>query len=462
MNKLVTILLLLFSTSVISSQPPIKLTGTIVVSIKLGTLDAKFQLSNIPKLHDYLIHLNSGLNIEYFRNTKNNFNYRYQKQYNPTYSEESFGYFLVNEQTKRPLPTQIQFKYTGKFPVISTLTKASEYGDWKGNIAFNGKTLRTDGFQAAWYPIIYDIKQDKRYDEVAYDIEIICSDCRSIYVNGSKPVAASRAEFSREKPTSMILFAGNYDIGQHNGSYYLNSKLSSQQMSQLSQLTSSFAQFYQDKLSIPYGEDIVYIHTSPVSKNDSWFFVAYPAIVAMNHNKGGLDNLVNKDKDNTYLTFIAHELAHYYFGTYRKFNSELGDMFTESLAEYLALKSSQTLINPSRYQTMLNNMLDDLEDTQLKPFQQIETARDYGDRELYVYVYAPVIWLAIESEIGQQAMWQWLKLLLTKQAKFTNYEFLLATLSEVLQDPEKLAHLIDRYLATPDALDKASLRLRRH
>lgn len=461
MKIILIVLSLLFSTLTLSSELPIKLSGTIEVSVKNGTIDANFQLKNIPKLDNYLIHLNSGFNIQYFRNQKDSFNYTYEKSYDTQYSEESFGYFFRNDTTKNKfLPDTLQFKYTGKFPVITDMSKASDHGDWKGNIAFNGKSIRTDGFQTAWYPILYDIEQDKRYDEVTYDINVICLDCKSIYVNGSKPISSTHGIFKSEKPTSLTLFAGDYDIGKHKDNYYLNSRLSTQQMSELGKMTSTFEKYYQNKLSIPYGESVVFIHTAPTSKQDSWLFVAYPSIVLMNHNKGGLDNLIEKTESNRYKAFIAHELAHYYFGTYKKFNSELGDMFTESLAEYLSLKLTKKFLGDKTYFRSINRKFNALDNVKLMGLKNIEKNSDYGDRELYVYTYAPIIWLAIEKEIGEEKMWLWLNKLLTVEAEKTNYKFMVETLASVLNDDNKLTFIIEKYFANINAIDNAKLLLK--
>jgi hypothetical protein len=461
MKIILIVLSLFFSTLTLASELPIKLSGTIEISVKNGTIDANFQLSNIPKLKNYVIHLNSGFNIQYFRNETNGFNYTYEKAYNTQYSEESFGYFFRNDITENKfLPDTIQFKYTGKFPVITDMNKASDRGDWKGNIAFNGKTIRTDGFQTAWYPILYDIEQDKRHDEVTYDIEVTCLDCKSIYVNGSKPISSTHGIFKREKPTSLTLFAGDYDIGKHENSYYLNSRLSMQQMSELGKMTSTFEKYYQDKLSIPYGESVVYIHTPPISKYDSWLFVAYPSIVLMNHNEGGLSNLIEKTESNWYKTFIAHELAHYYIGTYKKFNSELGDMFTESLAEYLALKLTKELLSEKSYFRNINGKFDSLNNLKLTGLKNIKTNSDYGDRERYIYTYAPVIWLAIEKEIGEEKMWLWLNKMLTVETEKTNYKFMIETLASVLNDDSKLTFLVKKYFENINAIDNAKLLLK--
>ena len=440
---------------VYASEQTLKLSGIVNISVKSGTIDANFKLKNIPKLDDYLIHLNSGFNIQYFRNEEDGFNYDYEKSYDTQYSEESFGYFFKDERTNRKfIPDTIHFKYTGKFPVISDMNKANDEGDWKGNIAFNGNHIRTDGFQSAWYPILYDIKQDKRYDEVSYDIEVKCLDCKSIYVNGSKPVSATSSRFQREQPTSIILFAGDYDIATYDKNFYLNTGLSKLQMSELNKLTSTFIQYYERNLSIPYGESITYIETAPTSKYDSWYFVAYPSIVAMTHE----DGFTNTQAD-WFKAFIAHELAHYYFGTYKKFNSELGDMFTESLAEYLSIKTTRDLVGKDAYLDRVTSKLNELENVELPTISNIKSGSGYVDRELYVYVYAPIIWLAVEQEIGSEKMWLWLNKILANESTRTDYRFMLDTLTETLNDDEKVNVLIEKYFSNTKAIENINISL---
>ena len=447
MKKYLLFFLLNFSALVSAFELAPELSGVIKVSVKNGSIEANFKLNNIPKLSDYLIHLNSGLNLQYIRSEKDNFNYSYEKSYNTEYSEESFGYVLKKKTSNSKfIPDILHFKYTGKFPVITDMTTASDEGDWKGNIAFNGKHIRTDGFQSAWYPIIYDRKNDKRYDEVTYDIEVICLDCKSIYVNGSRPISSTKGKFRRKKPTSIILFAGDYDISEHNNNYYLNTELSPQQMTKLEILRSKIVSYYEAKLGIPYGGNLTFIETPPTTKYDTWYYVAYPSIVAMTH-EGGFNSVTA----NWFKAFFAHELAHYYFGTLKKFNSELGDMLTESLAEFLSLKATQALNGDDVYKSRINGKLDELNDIELTALKNIKSTLDYRDRELFVYIYAPIIWLAIEKEIGSQKMWEWLNKMLTVNEMHTDYEFMISTLSEVLNDEIKLRLLVSKYFSNTKA-----------
>lgn len=439
-----------------SEQAP-NLSGTIEISVKTGTINANLRLENMPNLENYLIFLNTGFNIQYFRDHTDSFNYTLEKEYNVKYSNESFGYYIQDEAGKNKLlPSSLQFKYTGKFPVIGNMDKASESGDWKGNIAFNGKTIRADGLQTAWYPVLYDINKDKRYESVTYDIEIICQDCRSIYVNGSKPITSTKGRFQREKPIELALFAGDYDIADKKGNYFLNSTLSEEQLTEFGTIASAFMQYYQRILSIPYGEDLVFIETTPVSKKDAWLFVSYPSIVSIMQGPSAFTNIFDKDKSSSYQAFFAHEIAHYYFGTYRQFNSALGDMFLESFAEYLALKATKNLVDEKTYLDKIKSKLSSLIDQKHIPIKDIKNASDYGDRNQYVYIYAPLIWLAVEQEIGEKSMWQWLNKMLTVETELTNYAFMIQTLAEVLHDRHKLDFLIKHYFSNDDVIKKAS------
>ncbi|NVK57763.1 MAG: hypothetical protein HWE26_19340 [Alteromonadaceae bacterium] len=452
MKRLAVLICIVFSPLVFAEN--LTLTGSMVVSVKQGTIDAEFTLSHPPKMSNYVIFINSGMNIQYFRNEQDNVNYAYRKRYNRDYSFESFGYYLPDNTGKGMfLPDTLNVKYTGKFPVIADMQKASDFGDWKGNIAFNGKTVRADGLQAAWYPVLYDVEKDVYYDALQYDIDVTCSDCESIYVNGSAPVRGKTGNFASQKPVELMLFAGDYDIAKLNGSYFLNADLSEQQRVEFSGVTSSIEHFYQSKLEIPYGESVVYIHTTPVTKKNNWAFVTFPTIVLISHAEEGLGVIINGQNSDSYKTFIAHELAHYYFGTYRVFNSELGDMLSESFAEYLSLKLTKALVSESVYKANIEKKLAALSEANLTPVSAITSATDYGDRNLYVYTYAPLIWLLVEQQIGEDKMYLWMQKLLTTDTNLTNYRFLTSTLQSVLKDNQLFNDIKTNVLSNPEVIN---------
>jgi len=454
MRSLFIVLLVVFSSFLFASTPP-TLTGTVRISITDGTIDADLNLSNIPKIKDYEILLNSGLNVEYFRNTTAKVNYAFKKTYNPEKSYESFGYYFPDNTGKSKfLPRSLQLKYTGKFSVIASLDTASEHGDWKGNIAFNGKTIRADGLQSTWYPVLYDITNDKKLYKLLHDIEIICDDCQSIYLNGSEPISATHGRFKSDTPIELAIFAGEYGFEKKNNSYYLNTGLSKQQITSLSEFTKDLVQFYQNVLSIPYGNDVTYIQTTPISKKNGWLFVSFPSIVSVSHT-GGFKNLFNEKKEAQYKPFIAHELAHYYFGTYKQFNAELGSLFNESFSEYLAIVSMRSLQGEKSYFSYIDKKEKELANMRFVTIKDAKITTKFADRNIYLYSYVPIVLLAMEKEIGKKNMFLWLNNVLTAKTDRANYAFLVETLGSVVNDVDKMNELKNTYLENKNSFGNA-------
>ena len=78
-----------------------------------------------------------------------------------------------------------------------------------------------------------------------------------------------------------------------------------------------------------------------------------------------------------------------------------------------------------------------------------------GCREIYVYYYAPIIFTAIEKEIGEAKMWKWLNAILQTKTDFTNYAFLEQTLSATIQDNNKLELIKSKYFNSDKAIENA-------
>ena len=433
------------------------LKGKVELSIKNGTLECDFILSNVPRINDYFIRINSGMNILNFNNLDANALIYFDKSFNDTLSTgETTAYFFPGNKGKgKFLPHSIQFKYVGKYPVVTDTLKNYSVEDWKGNIAFNGYSVRTDGRQSAWYPVLYDISKDVAYDKVKYDIEITCKDCNTLYVNGNLPVSGTKAHFKSDIPQQLTMFSGKYKVANVNGTYLLNPDITESQIKAFAEITNSYKKFYEDNLNIPYKQSITYIQTTPTSKDNAWLFVSYPTIVNIGHGQYGMKSFFDKKTAAWFKPYIAHELGHYYFGTFKVFNSELGDMMSEGFAEYLSLKVAKKLIGDSIYEKKINAKIKSLNDFTAISFAKIKSKSDYNSRELYVYYYAPLIFLAIEKEIGEEQMWKWLHEILTTRSDFTNYSFLQQTLSSVLQDNQKTNLIKSKYFDSARSIENA-------
>jgi hypothetical protein len=138
----------------------------------------------------------------------------------------------------------------------------------------------------------------------------------------------------------------------------------------------------------------------------------------------------------------------------------LNYIFTESLAEYLSLKLTKELLSEKSYFRNINGKLNSLNNLKLTGLKNIKTNSDYGDRERYIYTYAPIIWLAIEKEIGEEKMWLWLNKMLTVETEKTNYKFMIETLASVLNDDSKLTFLVKKYFENINAINSAKILLK--
>lgn len=428
--------------------------GKIRISIKRGTIECDLTLSNMPRLADYYLRLNSGMNIRYIKNAEaSTAPLPYERSLQDTLSSgESLAYYIPSwKESGKYLPYSIRFNYTGMYPVI---TDTSSVVDWRGNIAFNGTSLRADGIQSAWCPVLYDVKTDTRYEKVTYDLDVTCDDCKVIYMNGSQPVPGTHARVRSNHAQDLTLFAGDFKSVSINGNYFLNPDADEVQLTELEKILNSFQKYLEKKLGIPYKGKTVYIQTTPVSRKNSWLFASYPTIVKVGWDEG-MKSFANKEKGKGFLQYMAHELAHYYFGTVRTFNSELGDMISEGFAEFLALHITRTKISDSLYHEKMKSKVRAMQNFNPVPIASVRSKNDYRNRELYVYYYAPLIFSAIEKEIGEEKMWEWIKALLQSPVVFTNYAFFEQTLSKVVNDKKRLELLQEKYFFSESSLQNA-------
>lgn len=457
--KYIRVLILIMLSNTIWAQNLI-LSGTIEISISQGTIDGNMTLSNMPTLDDYEIMLNSGLNLEYIKNSERSYNFSYDKIYNSDISSESFLYSLKNKDGKF-LPKELHFKYTGKFPVKKDTVDMRNYGDWKGNIAFNSQNLRMDGLQANWYPVIKDVDKDKTYEILKYDINVICNDCETLYVNGNDPVKSQSKNFKTDVPTEILLFAGNYEYHNIDDIFYLNPDIDYDEMKDFSGTVRKIKQFYEVNLKIPYEGNFNFIQTLPTSKDNAFLFVSYPSIVNIGRGGYGLKGFVS-EKNSYAKPLIAHELAHYYFGSgYKRFNTEIGKVIQEGFSEYLSLLVTKELFGIKVYQSRVDKIFSRFEkrkEESFLPISKIKEYKDFDNYYAYVYNYFPAVLLAIEKEIGEAKMWIWMRNLLEENTDFTNYEFLLSTLKSAINNDEGLKLISDKYLNSDKVLENIMIR----
>lgn len=443
------------------AQTP-KLRGTLHVSVENGTLAGEFTLTGIPPLEDHAVTLNAGLNVAYFKDANGSV-LPYGRTYNSDVSYESFLYTFPKAKMDSSFSMgSITVKYTGQFPVHLDSTELRIGGDWKGNIAFVDHTLRMDGYQTSWYPILYDLTTDKRYSLMSHSIKVTCRDCSALYLNGSEPMHGQEHTFTSAEAVEASLFVGNYEFHKISRTWFLNPDIDELGMNTFAALTETFQSYFTEKTGIPYQQTIRYIQTTPTSRDDSFLFIDYPSIVNVGRGtENGLASMINEE----YLedkSFIAHELAHYYFGAGpKRFNSVIEAPICEGFSEYMSLKATEDLIDVEVYQSLVDQIISELKDhPALNPILRIKQKADLGHSNTYSYIYFPAILLALESELGKETMWKWIQTIQKSESENTDHAFLRATLIEAIADPHVSERIIEKYLTSEHSLDQALERLK--
>jgi hypothetical protein len=462
MNHSLTFLLF-FGISILTSaqENPPTIRGKVKISIVEGTFECDLTLTNIPPIEDYLIRLNAGMNLLHIKSLKpHEFVIIEEKsREDSTSSGESSAYYFADNTGKgKFLPEELQYKYVGKFPVVTDTIVNYSRADWRGNIAFNGYSVRAEGIQGAWYPYLYDAKNDVTYEQMNYNIDIECVDCSTLYLNGNKPIHAQKATFKSELPYELSLYCGNYDYIDDGNLLLLNPTFAQDDINEFSKLVGQYKKYYEGKLKIKFSEPPVFVNTTPTAPRFGWLFVSYPTIMGIGYGNLGLAALFDK-KQNWYQQYIAHELGHYYFGTYKVFNSELGGMMSEGFAEYLSLKLVEELQGKESYNDLLEEKFEILKTYHTIPISKIKSNSDIENRDRFVYNYAPLMFIAIEQEIGSKKMWEWLVNILNTQTIYTNYDFLLSTLQNTLNDEKTFLKIVDKYFSSEQSMLNIKLQL---
>jgi len=167
MKKSALLFLLTLQLIKLHAQTP-HLSGKAEIVMATGQITCDFVLSNIPNLgKDYQILLNKGFNIKAIKDSANQ-TLKYSGFYGGAMRGEGLTYAPLYKDSTLINPVKLHITYTGAFPIY---TDTLNFIDFKGLIAFNGKTMRATD-QSKWYPIIYDIKNDRQIEQMTFDIQL--------------------------------------------------------------------------------------------------------------------------------------------------------------------------------------------------------------------------------------------------------------------------------------------------
>jgi len=420
MKKIALLALLLLHIFKLHAQTP-HLSGKVEIVMATGQVTCDFVLSNIPNLgKNYQLLLNKGFNIKAIKDADNR-TLKYDGFYGGTMRGEGLTYTPILKDSIMENPVQLHISYTGAFPIY---TDTLNFIDFKGLIAFNGKTMRATD-QSKWYPIIYDIKSDRQIEQMTFDIEVTAKDARTIFVNGDLPKTGPVARFKSDIPIAPMLFVGDYGTQKTDGAIFLNTQMNEKQLKVFEANIAEMKAYYYKALKIPYHTKNVFIEHEPVekfNKGRSWGFVAFPTIAFAGIKLGDMiDEEHNKLKDSTDYPFIAHEIGHYYFGNVLQPNSTLFWFFLESTAEYLSVKAGENKFGKAFGTNYFQNKGKQLKNFKAKPLNAIKEINEISNT--YRYSYGPFLLRGLEQLIGEQRMFKFLSTCLTSKNELTDYSF---------------------------------------
>jgi hypothetical protein len=412
-----------------TASAQIRLSGAFEVGIRSGLMKGHACLSNRPAQRRPTFILNAGLNIKSIH-TGNGRPLRYllrDDNVRATTVGEGLVYTLRDSVSSSD---SLCVDYLGAFPVYDGVGGNFAATDYKGFIAFNGRTVRA-AEQAKWYPILYDsLRGALAHEKVRYRATVTCSDCTSIYMNGDAPKAGPSATFASDAPVAMLLFAGDYSWRVMSGATFLNATLTDRQTGIIVAAVDSISRYLAGFVSAPYGRPIVFINHSIIENNPKrqWGFVTYPTIAFSNDGlKLFVDDSSGRVTDFTW-GYLGHEMAHYYFGTVVQPSGPF-ESLTESLAEYLALTVVRHFQGDSAFRAKLSPYSKRLaRDSTSVRLDTIVAPAQVTD--MYRYELIPAMLVGLESIVGEPAMRSFVATLVRRKDEAWDYGVLRAAARE--------------------------------
>lgn len=404
MKKLSTLLIFLCFINISFSQSHIN--GIVTLDIEKGYIHCEFTLTNLPKLKNYQILLNHGMNIKYFKDAEGK-HITYDGYSNGKTNGEGLEYYFVNDKDEKiDLKNSFKIEYSGAFPVYDD--SFNDF-DFKGYIAINDKTLRATE-QTKWYPILYDEENDKLLDNYTYEITVITTKSESVFINGAVPKKGIKTILSSTNSVPLFLFAGDYDFINVDGNYLINTDVTKEVSTKIFDNIDDIKKYYENLFSIDFKDKIYLINHTAVKdlKDGDWGFNTYPSFGFSNLNFSDLLTKEDKFKAHRY-KFFAHEFAHNYFGNNVNSGS-LSWFWIEGTAEYLSLFALEDFTNSKNVDGYYEYYLSAIQEKEFVPLANVtESNQIYYE---YRYLLAPLIYKVFEISYGKKKTIETLKSLL--------------------------------------------------
>lgn len=391
-----------------ATPKPIMTSGQVDIDLHRASLRGNVCLTNRPANAMTHFALHAGLNVGRVRDGEGK-----SLDFDGWYSPKVDGEALVYE-IAAPGPATLCVEYVGQYP---SYPKHDGPDDFKGLIGFDGQSVRASE-QTAWLPAPYDASASRRLATTAYDLNVTCLDCRFIYLNGLAPRSAAKGRFRSDLPRPPLLFAGKGPWQSSGRITVVNETLPQTKTAVLSKIFAAIARFYEDYLGSPYPDKPVLLRMVTMNqidrdrKGNSWGFATWPTIALSGSVKSLADGLIASDQKNEYIVpYLAHESAHYYFGTLNQSTGPYRWMLLESMAEFLGVQTQRKLAGDGPFQRRLARMLKDARSLKdVVPLNEIKEEDQITSS--YRYSYIPLLLLALEKRTGPDVMRDFVRTLL--------------------------------------------------
>jgi len=375
-------------------------TGSVRVDIASGRVDGDICVTNLPAESMGSFALNAGLNVARVTDGEGN-EVGFDGWYGPGVDGEARVYTLAEPTAK------VCVHYVGAFPLYP---KHDAMGDFKGMMAFNGDSVRFTE-QSAWLPLAFDPRTRVRSSESRYDLRVDCKGCRFLYLNGTPAIEAAQGRFRSDIARPILLFGGSGPITRTAQVTLLNESLPAAKVDALSNTVQKVADFYARYMGVPSADHPTFLRMVTLDqverdrRGNEWGFATWPTI-AMSGSIGNVADslLAGGEPAERRLQYIAHEMGHYYFGTLNQPQGPYYWFLLESSAEFLSIKALRDVSGDAaadRYIARLQSSIG----KQGKPLPALDTIDASANLgELYRYVYAPLLLLSLEQQVGEATM----------------------------------------------------------
>lgn len=389
--KLYLLLIILFVSCANLERKDLKsnaLSGILNIDLRQKKFDAQVCLKDIKTLNEKSLYLSSDFQVNQIYNGSEIIKFKMTDL--SAITRYSFDFSKVTNE--------ICLSYKLKERVIDGNTK-----DFKGLNPLTNKLFRGTE-QSAWYPYIFkknqDITQDDFYNsgKLSYDLKVKCIDCNFIYLNGFSPIKGNDAYFKSKKKYSPLIYVSRSKKVDVEGSF-VGEQAPSHFQNYVEELIKDISQKYREwsGYSVNISPPKVLIFNS-IQKKKGWAFVSYPTIAMTHFSAKNTYKQIEKTQKKWGERYLAHEVAHFFFGERLKPSGPEFWFLLESFSEYLGLRYLRE-VNKQRYKEVIKYYVSRVKNK--KMISLVANEKNSID-SFHRYTVGPLILLKLEKLMGQK------------------------------------------------------------